>query len=204
MATVAMSVDGVEEILRGFSRLSKGVQKKYLGSSVREVVKAAIPEVKAMTPKGPTGNLRRSVGMKLEKKKTTTAVGLVGYRRKKNDPSNSEKGFHAYWAEEGVADRYPQRGALRIPLKYARRYKYINNLINVPGGVGPTANLAIETWAAYVKSVRGYTGSGRFARWAERNLPQMKEQLVGKLEKNLAKAIAEEERRMTRKASGKK
>lgn len=204
MARWAMSVEGVEEILRGFSRLSKGVQRKYLGSSVREVVKAAIPEVKALTPKGPTGNLRRSVGMKLEKKKTTTAVGLVGYRSKR-DGTNREQGFHAYWSEEGVADRYPvSKKALRIPLKYARKYKYINNLINVPGGVGPTQNLAMETWAAYVKSVRGYTGSGRFARWAERNLPQMKEQLVGKLIGNLGKAIAEEERRIIRRKYGKK
>lgn len=203
MARFAMTVEGVEEILRGFSRLSKGVQRKYLGSSVREVVKAAIPEVKAVTPRGPTGNLRRSVGIKLEKKKTTTAVGLVGYRRKK-DGNNRELGFHAYWAEEGTKDRYPKRGALRIPLKYARKYKYINNLINVPGGVGPTANLAIETWAAYVKSVRGYTGSGEFARWAERNLPQMKEQLVGKLIGNVGKAIAEEERRIIRRKYGKK
>ena len=203
MAKFAATVEGVEEILRGFSRLSKGVQRKYLASSVREVVKAAVPEVKALTPKGPTGNLRRSVGLKLERKKTTTAVGLVGYRSKR-DGSNREKGFHAYWSEEGVKDRYPQGRALRLPLKYARKYPYIKNLINVPGGVGPTQNLAMETWAAYLRSVRGYTGSGKFQRWADRNLPRMKEQLVGKLEANLGKAIAEEERRIIRRKYGKK
>ena len=68
---VAVTVEGVEAILRGFAGLSKGVQRKYLGSSVREVVKSAVPEVKALTPKGPTGNLKRSVGLKLEKKKTS-------------------------------------------------------------------------------------------------------------------------------------
>jgi len=203
MATFATSVEGVEEILRGFTRLSKGVQRKYLGSSVRDVVKAAVPEVKAITPKGPTGNLRRSVGLKLEKKKTTTAVGLVGYRSKRGG-SNREKGFHAFWAEQGTKDRYPKSGALRIPLKYARKYPYVKNLINVPGGVGPTANLAMDTWAAMLKSVRGYTGSGKFERWAYQNLPRMKEQLVGKLEMNLGKAIAEEERRIIRRKYGKK
>ena len=69
MADVVMTVEGVERILAGFSRLSRGVQRKYLGASVRAVVKAAVPQVKALTPRGPTGNLRRSVGLKLEKKK---------------------------------------------------------------------------------------------------------------------------------------
>jgi hypothetical protein len=196
MATFATSVQGVEEILRGFSRLSKGVQRKYLGSSVREVVKAAIPEVKAITPKGPTGNLRRSIGLKLEKKKTTTAVGLVGYRSKKGG-TNRELGFHAYWVEQGTNDRYPKSNtALKIPLRYARKYDYLKGQVSRIGGE--------DGGAIFMKSVRGYTGSGRFERWAEQNLPRMKEQLVGKLEVNLGNAIAEEERRIIRKKFGKK
>lgn len=195
MATVAMTVEGVEEILRGFSRLSKGVQRKYLGSSVREVVKAAVPEVKAITPKGPTGNLRRSVGLKLEKKKTTTAVGIVGYRSKK-DGNNRELGFHAYWVEEGTKDRYPKGGALKIPLRYSRKYGYLKAKASVIGGE--------DGGAIYLDSVRGYTGGGRFRRWADQNMPRMKEQLVGKLQNNLSTAIAEEERRLIRQKYGKK
>lgn len=198
MAKFAMTVEGVDEILRGFSRLSKGVQRKYLGSSVREVVKAAVPEVKALTPKGPTGNLRRSVGLKLEKKKTTTAVGLVGYRRNnKANPKNTELGFHAWWTENGVRDRYPKKGlALKVPLKNARKYGYLKGKVSQIGGD--------DGGAIYMKSVRGYQGNGRFERWAEQNLPRMKEQLVGKLAGNLGKAIAEEERRLIRAKYGKK
>lgn len=195
MATFATSVEGVEEILRGFSRLSKGVQRKYLGSSVREVVKGAMPEVKALTPKGPTGNLRRSVGLKLEKKKTTTAVGLVGYRT--GGKTNRELGYHAYWAEQGVNDRYPKSGtALKISSKIARKYNYLRGKESLSTGD--------DAGAVLFRSVRGYTGSGKFRAWAERNLPRLKEQLVGKLEVNLSKAIAEEERRMIRKKYGKK
>lgn len=197
MAKFAMTVEGVDEILRGFARLSKGVQRKYLGSSVREVVKAAVPEVKALTPKGPTGNLRRSVGLKLEKKKTTTAVGLVGYRRNNNaNRKNTEQGFHAWWVEHGTKDRYPQGVALKIPLRYARKYGYLKGQVSKIGGD--------DGGAIYMKSVRGYQGNGRFERWAEQNLPRMKEQLVGKLAGNLGKAIAEEERRLIRAKYGKK
>jgi hypothetical protein len=198
MAKFATSVEGVEEILRGFTRLSKGVQRKYLGSSVREVVKAAVPEVKALTPKGPTGNLRRSVGLKLEKKKTTTAVGIVGYRsNSKANRKNTELGFHAFWTEQGTKDRYPKSGtALKIPMRYARKYDYLKGKASLIGGD--------DSGTVFFKSVRGYTGSGKFQRWAEQNLPRMKEQLVGKLEANLSKAIAEEERRIIRRKYGKK
>jgi hypothetical protein len=205
MAKFATSVEGVEEILRGFTRLSKGVQRKYLGSSVREVVKAAVPEVKALTPKGPTGNLRRSVGLKLEKKKTTTAVGIVGYRsNSKANRKNTELGFHAFWTEQGTKDRYPKSGtALKIPMRYARKYNYLKG--KMAASQQAAADLGgADGGAIFFRSVRGYTGSGKFQRWAEQNLPRMKEQLVGKLEANLSKAIAEEERRIIRRKYGKK
>lgn len=182
------TVEGVEDVLRGFSRLSKSVQRKYLGASVREVVKGAVPQVKALTPRGPTGNLRRSVGLKLEKKRTTTAVGIVGYRRGKGN--NRELGFHAAWVEEGVNDRYPQGKALKLPLRYSRKYPYLSGLVSRIGGN--------DDGGIYLQSVRGYRGSGKFRQWADANMPRLKQELVGKLENNLGKAIAEEERRMIR------
>lgn len=189
MATPVTTVEGVEAVLRGFSNLSKSVQRKYLGSSVREVVKGAVPQVKAITPKGPTGNLRRSVGLKLEKKKTTTAVGIVGYRRGTGG-NNRELGYHAYWVEEGVADRYPNGRALKVPLRYARKYPYLKGQVARAGGD--------DGGAIYLGSVRGYTGSHKFRAWADANMPRLKQELVGKLESNLGKAIAEEERRLIR------
>lgn len=185
MATV-MTVEGVEAVLRGFSRLSKGVQKKYLGSSVREVAKSAIPEVKSFTPKGPTGNLRRSVGLKLEKKKTTTAVGIVGYRRAAGG-SNRELGFHAWWIDNGVKARTAKGLALRVPMDRARRYPYLKGKVSLIGDGQD---------AIYFRQVKGFAGTGKFRAWADANLPRLKQQLVGKLENNLGKAIAEEERRL--------
>lgn len=182
------TVEGVEDVLRGFSRLSKSVQRQYLGASVREVVKDAVPDVKALTPRGPTGNLRRSVGLKLEKKRTTTAVGIVGYRRGKGN--NRELGFHAAWVEEGVNDRYPQGKALKLPLRYSRKYPYLSGLVSRIGGN--------EDGGIYLQSVRGYRGTGKFRQWADANMPRLKQELVGKLENNLGKAIADEERRMIR------
>lgn len=194
MAGVAMTVEGVEQILAGFSRLSKGVQRKYLWASVRAVVKAAVPEVKALTPRGPTGNLRRSVGLKLEKKKkNTTVTGIVGYRSK-TDGNRNEKGFHAWWVENGTRDRYPRGKALSVPLRLAAKYPYMKGQVSLIGGN--------DGGAIFFKSVRGYTGSDKFRQWSDANLPRMKQELVGKLEQNLGAAIAEEERRMIRKIHG--
>lgn len=190
----AVTIEGVEAVLRGFAGLSKNVQRKYLGSSVREVVKGAVPQVKSLTPKGPTGNLRRSVGLKLEKKKTTTAVGVVGYRRAAGG-SNRELGFHSWWIENGVKVRRPKfRQNLSIPLARAAKYPYLKGKVALVGGDGGGS--------IYFRQVNGFAGTGRFAAWAEANMPQLLGQLVGKLENNLGKAIAEEERRLIRAKSG--
>jgi hypothetical protein len=193
MDRIVASVQGVEEVLVRMSRLDKSVQKKYLGSSVREVVKEAVPEVKALTPKGPTGNLRRSVGMKLEKKKTTTAVGLVGYRARPGG-NNSEKGFHAWWIENGVRDRYPNKVALKVPMDRAKKYSYLKGSVALVGGDGGGA--------IFFRSVRGFVGPGKFEEWANANLDKLKRKLVGKLENNVGKAIAEQERRDIRRIHG--
>ena len=56
----------------------------------------------------------------------------------------------------------------------------------------------------YFRQVKGFAGTGRFEAWAEANLPRMKQKLVGVLENNVGKAIAEQERRDLRSKFGKK
>lgn len=192
--TSNMTVDGVEEILRGFQILPASIQKKYLGAAVREASKDEIPEIKALTPKGPTGNLRRSVGFKLEKKrKNQTAVGVLGYRSKTGG-SNREKGFHAWWIENGTMVRTPKGNVLRVPLEFARRYPYLMGKVSQIGG---------EANAVYFYEVYGFEGTGRFRAWADSNMPQIKRRLIGNLEGKLGKAIAEAERVALRRKYGK-
>lgn len=191
MSTV-MTVEGVEGVLRAFAGLSKSVQKKYLGSSVREVAKEGIPEVKALTPKGPTGNLRRSVGYKLEKKKTTTAVGILGYKAKVGG-TNREKGFHAWWIDNGVKVRRPTGQSLQIPMDRTKKYQYLK---------GKVALIGAGAEGIHFRQVRGFAGTGMFRAWADANLDKLKRKLVGRLENNVGKAIAEEERRAIRKIHG--
>lgn len=193
---VAMSVEGVEEILRAFQILPHNIQKKYLGAAVREASANEIPEIKALTPKGPTGNLRRSVGFKLEKKKNNaTAVGVLGYRAKSKNPTNRELGFHAWWIENGVATRTPKRNFLAVPMEFARKYPYLR---------GKVSNIGGNASHVYFYEVFGFKGNGRFRQWADANMPQIKQRLVGKLQGKVGKAIAEAERQAIRRATRKK
>jgi hypothetical protein len=191
-----MTVEGVEEILQGFSRLSGSIQKKYLGAAVRDAAKEEIPEVKALTPRGPTGNLRRSVGVKVEKKKrNATAVGILGYRAKIGG-NNSEKGFHAWWVENGTKYRQPKDYVLKVPMANAAKYPYLRGKVARIGGN--------EGGMVFFGQVKGMPKSDKFKRWADANLPQIKQRLIGKLDGALGKAIAEAERQAIRKMYGKK
>lgn len=192
---VAMSVEGVEQILKAFQILPGNIQKKYLGAAVRAASSGEIPEIKALTPKGPTGNLRRSIGFKLEKKKNNaTAVGVLGYRSKTGG-TNREKGFHAWWIENGVATRTPRGNVLSVPIEFARKYPYLRGKVSSIGG---------EASNVFFYEVFGFQGTGRFRQWADGNLPQIKQRLVGKLQGNVGKAIAEAERQAIRRATRKK
>jgi len=191
-----MTVEGVEEILKGFAILPSSIQKKYLGAAVREAAKDEIPEIKALTPRGPTGNLRRSVGVKVEKKKrNATAVGILGYRFKSGG-NNSEKGFHAWWVENGTKFRQPKNYVLKVPIANASVYPYLRGKVARIGGN--------EGGMIFFGQVKGMPASDKFKRWADANLPQIKQRLIGKLDGALGKAISEAERQAIRKMYGKK
>lgn len=188
-----VDVQGVEQILRGFARLPVGIQKKYLGKAVSEVTKEHIPRIKSLTPRGPTGNLRRSVGMRLEKKKrNATAMSVLGYRRRVGG-NNREKGSHAWWIDNGVKQRTAKGTALRVPPEFIGTYDYLKGAVSLIGDDGASI---------YFRTVKGFAGTGNFERWASANLPSIKKSLVGKLEGKLGQAIQEAEIRSIR-AKGK-
>jgi hypothetical protein len=79
--------------------------------------------------------------------------------------------------------------SLKVPLDRARRYPYLKGKVALVGG---------DNTSIFFRQVKGFEGTGKFQAWSDANLPRLKDQLVGKLENNLSKAIAEEERRAIR------
>jgi hypothetical protein len=176
----------IEDILGGFSKLPSTIQKKYIGKAVVEVTKPHVQRVRSFTPRGPTGNLRRSVGVKVEKKKrNTTAMSVLGYRTRVGG-SSREKGFHAWWLENGIADlRSPKGTVLAISTEFIDRYAYLNTaLFDLHTTGGPYESL-------FFRRVRGFRGNGNFERWATATLPSIKANLQKTLSTQLPKAINE-------------
>lgn len=197
---LGISVDGVEDILQRFSKLDLSVQKQYLGSAVRNASKPHLAAVKALVARGPTGNLKRSVGVKTEgKAKGRTQTAILGFRRgEKNKDGSAKKsslGYHAWWIENGVKARTAKGGKLlKVPGDMARRYPYL---------AGKVTTGAEGGGAAYFRQVRGFRGTGRFEQWADSTLPQIRDALQKELGLALVKAIAQQARRDAKKAAGK-
>lgn len=189
----AMTVEvSAEEVLEKFARLPPGIANKYLRSSLRKTLKPALSELKRITPRGPTGNLKRSAHIKIEYQNGSLfARGILGYAAKIGG-TDKQKGFHAYWSEYGTKARFPKRGkALKIAAGNIARYPYLAGAVTSIGGdEGPQIVL---------RSVRGVPKTGRFAQMLSTQAPKIRDTIAANLADGLDKAIAEEQRRNIRK-----
>lgn len=190
---LGITIRGVEETLQRFSQMPKGLQKKYLRSAVNKVTKPYVATVKSLVSRGPTGNLRRSVGVVTEaKRRGATQTAVLGFRRgDKGGENGKQSGYHAYWIERGVKTRTPRGTAFKVPIEMARRYPYLMGKVALVGGE--------DGGSVFFRQVNGFAGTGRFEAWAESTLPQIRNALQEELGGALDKAIAEQERRAIRK-----
>jgi len=116
------------EIRNAFLSLPKNLSAKYMASALGQAVDPGFKLLKTLTPKGPTGNLRRSIRKKTKRyAKTGSGVALAGFtappRRKNSDLKSNEKGQHQGFLEFGtkerkakgpVASSFKQRGQFTI------------------------------------------------------------------------------------------
>jgi HK97 gp10 family phage protein len=183
-------VDGIDELLKRFNEVDKSVRKKYLGAAMNRACKPAVKSLKANTPKGPSGNLRKSAGVKVERTRNGNAFAIIGYRR-----SGNSKGFHAWWLEDGVGERRPIGRAMRVPLQKTRLWARVKSFASdfAAAGIDP---------AFFVKKVRGYAATKNFERWVKSSLPGIARDLKAELGPALKKAFAEQSRRDTKRAAG--
>lgn len=201
---IGAELQGVPEILRAFGQLSIGLQRKYIGSAVGKAARDEIASLKAATPRGPSGALRRSVGVKVEKaivkpwslyatKAGGSATARIGYRRGKTQKGKQFGGNAAWWIEQGVKARVPQNGsALKIDAKNTRKYPYLKSLaVSTESGS-----------AVFLKRLRRKEGANLFERWKASALPRMEAKLKTELADAFKKAQAEAARRAARRAAG--
>lgn len=87
-----------------------------MGAAMKKAIVPVTRTLRAITPVGPTGNLKRAVTSKVvEYENSGVAVGVVGYRRAARERSASAAGgqvqvgpdraFHQWWLEYGAKNR---------------------------------------------------------------------------------------------------
>lgn len=127
MARVGVSVEFPElkKLQKDLAQYTSYVAKKYLKAAVNASLKPGVAALKQTTPRGPTGNLRRSVGTKVKLYRSGNVVGLVGYRTggsaskpgKGSVRRGSNLGYHQGFVEFGTK---PRRTKGRIASSYGR------------------------------------------------------------------------------------
>lgn len=108
----------IETMIANYGRLPGSIARKYLKKAVRESIKPMVSPLKAATPRGKTGNLRRSVttvvrfGSKVTRGPTEsfkgTAIGIVGFSRR--GEKKNQKGDHSVLVEQGSKHRRRKNG----------------------------------------------------------------------------------------------
>lgn len=105
---------------RAFS--SNFLQAKHIGAALKETSKPAVKALRKATPKGPTGNLKRAIDVKVRrytKQENGWAICLVGYRAAGKTASKTaqggrvrrgkDRGFHQGWLEFGTKNRQTKK-----------------------------------------------------------------------------------------------
>lgn len=98
---VNMDFPELTELREQFKALPKNLAAKHLGAALRKAMAPGQAALKRNTPKGATGNLRKSVKTKIKTyNKSGNAVGLVGY-----EIGGGSKGYHQGFVEFGTKER---------------------------------------------------------------------------------------------------
>lgn len=103
----------LRQLAKAYGRLPTSLAKKHVKAAVGRAAKPFLPEVRKAAPKGKTGNLKRSAGVKVffgKRDASGSWVAKVGYRRGK---AKSAKGQHALIVNDGTKPRQTKAGANR-------------------------------------------------------------------------------------------
>jgi HK97 gp10 family phage protein len=103
---LGMEFPELTELREQFKELPKNIAAKHLGAALRKAMAPGQTALRKNTPKGPTGNLRKSIKTKIKVyAKDGNAVGLVGYAI-----GQGSLGYHQGFLEFGTKERKTKKG----------------------------------------------------------------------------------------------
>lgn len=107
---ITIDVPELEQIKDAFRKLPGNISAKYMAAALGKAIEPGLKALRQLTPRGPTGNLRKSISKKTKRYvKTGAGVALAGYtappRKKAEDLKGNEKGAHQGFLEFGTKER---------------------------------------------------------------------------------------------------
>jgi len=103
---VDMYFPDMEELRAELKKLPTNLAAKHFGAALRRTIQPGLTALRQATPKGPTGNLRKSIKTKVKTyPRNGSAVGLVGYSW-----GGDSKGYHQGFIEFGTKERETKKG----------------------------------------------------------------------------------------------
>ena len=198
MSWVMAQMTGLEEIRLGFEKIADPqVASLHMGAALRKAAKPALDALKAITPKGPTGNLRKS--SQITVRNYWNQGKAAAFVEHKSSQRLGKKGMHSSilefgtkprFTKERIASSFNKRGPFKINQKKVT--KSGKNKGKVRFTTSPKFPKAFFKSAPKGEKVALGTGPALHlvSRAYSRALPQIQTALTKELTKALGKAIA--------------
>lgn len=112
LLSLGIDIPGLDQIRADFLAFGKIYAAKYIASALKNAAEkgGTLAALKDATPRGRTGNLKRSAAVKTVRYvRQGTGVAIIGYKsgRKMNEPYDKTKlGYHQGLVEFGTKERY--------------------------------------------------------------------------------------------------
>lgn len=154
----AGSISGMKEIERALKKFEKKVGTKVIKKAMTKTTAMFRKEVRRRTPKGKTGNLRKSVTSKTKKfgsRQYPMLWGSIFYQR-----GNGKKGYHAHFIESGTGQRTinDYRGLKKKGYRIRARRQNVGSIKGrgmAQEGFADGTPKALRTWRrALIKEIR--------------------------------------------------
>ena len=112
---LSMEFPELAELREQFKALPKNIAAKHMGAALRVAMKPGVDALRKNTPRGPSGNLRKSIKLKIKTyPKDGNSVGMVGYSW-----GGDAKGYHQGFLEFGTKER-KTKGRFASSWKYGQ------------------------------------------------------------------------------------
>ena len=110
--SITVGVPGLEQIRNQFLALPNNLAAKHQAAALRRAAEqgGTLQALKANTPRGPTGNLKRAIAVKSKRyPRSGVGIAILGFKsgRKMNEPYDRTKlGYHQGLVEFGTQERF--------------------------------------------------------------------------------------------------